>query len=234
METGFRPVPRPAPTETDADRFRKLLQASHPCIFIQTLEEAEASELLRKAAIDHRLSTHAWKQSRGLFDADFPDNPPVPDSQDPAAALQHLLTTTPERALVVLYDLVSQLSDARIARLLRDLLEKVRRKEGHVVLVDPSGELPPAIDHDATRFSLSLPDEKDLGELVRDLLSRERNRLKGPVRLSPALWTSFLHNLRGLSRGQVRQVVLDVVSDDGELVTARILRISVSALSTMN
>jgi len=217
MDTGFRPTPRPAPPETDADRFRKLLQASHPCILIRTLEEAEAVELLRKAAFEQRIATHAWKHSRGIFDADFPDNPPVPDSHEPAAALAHLLANVTDRALVVLYDLVGHLTDAKVARLLRDLVDKVRRKEGHVVLVDPADALPPAIDHETTRFTLSLPDEKDLGELVRDLLSRERNRLKGPVRLGPALWTTFLHNLRGLSRRQARQVVLDVVSDDGEL-----------------
>ncbi|HZE95563.1 MAG TPA: AAA family ATPase [Planctomycetota bacterium] len=217
MDTGFRPVPRPVPPETDADRLRKLLQAGHPCILIQTLEEQEAAELLRKAAVELRAPTHAWKQSRGLYDTDFPDNPPVPDTQDPAAALQSLLGSAADRSLIVLYDLVGHLGDARSARLLRDLIEKARRKDAHVVLVDPSGELPAAIDHEATRFQISLPGEKELGEFVRELLARERNRLKGPVRLSPALWTSFLNNLRGLSRRQVRQVVLDVISDDGEL-----------------
>jgi len=217
VETSFRPTPRPVPPETDADRLRRLLQADHACIHLQTLEESEAADLLRKAAIEQRIPLHAWKQSRGLCDPDFADNPPVPDTQDPADALQHLLGSTSDRALVVLYDLVGHLSESRNVRLLRDLIEKLRKKGGHLVLVDPADGLPAAIDHEATRFHLSLPDDKDLGELVRDLLSRERGRLKGPVRLSPTLWTSLLHNLRGLSRRQARQVILDVISDDGEL-----------------
>jgi AAA+ superfamily predicted ATPase len=159
----------------------------------------------------------AWKHSRGLYDADFADKPAVPGTEDPAAALQKLVQELPDRTIALLFDLAGHLGDARTSRLLRDLIEKVRRKEGHVILIDSRGDLPPPIDHEATRFPLSLPDEKDLGELVRDVLTRERSRLKGPVRLSPALWTAFLHNLRGLTRRQARQVVLDVVSDDGEL-----------------
>jgi len=217
VETGTRPLPRPTPPETDAERLRRLLQASHPCILIETLEEAEANDLVRKVSLDLRLPVSAWKNSRGLYDSDFADKPPLPDSEDPGAALQHLLKQLPDRAIALLFDLAGHLGDARIARLLRDLIEKVRRKDGHVILIDSRGDVPAAIDHEATRFLLSLPDEKDLGDLVRDVLSRERARLKGPVRLSPALWTAFLHNLRGLTRRQARQVVLDVVSDDGEL-----------------
>ncbi len=217
METGTRPLPRPVPPETDAERLRRLLQASHPCILIETLEEAEANDLVRKVSLDVRMPISAWKHSRGLYDADFADKSSMPGTEEPAAALQHQLKELPDRTIALLFDIAGHLGDARIARLLRDLIEKVRKKEGHVILIDSRSDLPAPIDHETTRFQLSLPDEKDLGELVRDVLSRERNRLKGPVRLSPALWTTFLHNLRGLTRRQARQVVLDVVSDDGEL-----------------
>ncbi|HVR85846.1 MAG TPA: hypothetical protein VMU54_16120, partial [Planctomycetota bacterium] len=74
----MRPVPRPPPPETDADRLRCLLQASHPCILIETLEEAEANDVVRKASLDLRMPISAWKHSRGLYDADFPDKPSVP------------------------------------------------------------------------------------------------------------------------------------------------------------
>ena len=213
----MRPVPRPPPPETDADRLRCLLQASHPCILIETLEEAEANDVVRKASLDLRMPISAWKHSRGLYDADFPDKPSVPDTEDPALALHQLIKELPDRSIALLFDLAPHLGDARVARLLRDLLERVRRKTGHVILVESRGDLPAPIVHEATRLELSLPDEKELGELVRDLLSRERSRLKGPARLSPATWTAFLHNLRGLTRRQARQVVLDVISDDGEL-----------------
>src|SRR5579859_1389058 len=217
METSTRPLPRPTPPATDAERLRRLLQASHPCILIETLEEAEAADVVRKASLDLRMPTSAWKHSRGLYDADFADKASAPNSEDPAAALGQLLRELPDRSIALLFDLGAHLGDARVARLLRDLIEKVRRKEGHVILVDSRGDLPAAIVHEATRLELSLPDEKELGELVRELLSRERARLKGPARLSPATWSTFLHNLRGLTRRQARQVVLDVISDDGEL-----------------
>lgn len=217
MDTRPPAPPRPTPPESDSDRLRRLLQASHACILIQTLDEVYASEVLRKAVLDQRLQLKAWKISRGVFDADFADAAAVPDSEPAAAALYHLMNTDLDRNVVALYDVIEHLSDSRTVRLLRDLVDKVRKKDGTVVLIDTRGDLPASIDHDATRFEISLPDERSLGELVRETLGHERGRLKGPVRLSPSLWTAFLHHLRGLTRRQARQVVLDVISDDGEL-----------------
>jgi AAA+ superfamily predicted ATPase len=184
---------------------------------MQTLDEAYASEVIRRTALDQHLKAKAWKVSRGVYEADLADGLGAPDTDAPAAALQHLLGIELDHSAIILFDLLDHLSEARTVRLLRDLIDKVRRREGHILLVDAKGELPAAIDHEATRFDISLPDERELGELVRDLLSHERARLKGPVRLSPTLWNSFLHHLRGLTRRQARQVVLDVISDDGEL-----------------
>jgi len=203
--------------EADAARLGRLLQASHACILVQTLDEAYANEVLRHATLGQRLQLKAWKNSRGVYDADFADGAAVPDTEPAAAALNHLLGADLDRTAVILYDIVEHLSEPRPVRLLRDLIEKLRKKGGAVVLVDSRGDLPPAIDHEATRFEISLPDEKALAELVKDVLARERGRLKGPVRLTPSLWTQFLHHLRGLTRRQARQVVLDVISDDGEL-----------------
>jgi AAA+ superfamily predicted ATPase len=203
--------------EADAARFGRLLQASHACILVQTLDEAYANDVLRHATLGQRLQLKAWKNSRGVYDADFADGAAVPDTEPAAAALYHLLGTELDRTAVILYDMIEHLSEPRPSRLLRDLIEKVRKKGGAVVLVDARGELPPGIDHETTKFEISLPDEKALGEVVKDVLSRERGRLKGPVRLTPGLWTQFLHHLRGLTRRQARQVVLDVISDDGEL-----------------
>lgn len=201
---------------SDVDRFRRLLQASHPSILIETLEESYASEFVRKATLDLRLHLKAWKMSRGVFDADFADGVAVAETEHPGAALHHLVGTDLDQTLVLMFDLVEHLSEARTLRLLRDLIDKLRKKDGHLVLVDSRNTLPAPIDHETTRFEIGLPDERELGELVREVLSRERERLKGAARVSPAVWTRFLGNLRGLTRRQARQVVLDVISDDGE------------------
>ncbi|HXX93386.1 MAG TPA: AAA family ATPase, partial [Planctomycetota bacterium] len=214
------PVPpsgRPPAEESDTDRFRRLLEASHACILIQTLDESYATSVIRHATLGQHLQLKAWKNSRGIFDADFADGAALADTEPAAAALYSLMGSDVDRNVIILYDMIEHLSEPRPVRLLRDLIEKVRRKGGAVVLVDSHSELPAALDHETTRFEISLPDEKALGELVREVLSHERGRLKGPVRLTPSLWTAFLHHLRGLTRQQARQVVLDVISDDGEL-----------------
>ncbi len=205
----------PAP-ESEFDRFRRFLQASHACILIQTVEEAFASEFVRKATLDLKLSLKAWKMSRGVYDADFADGAVIPETEHPAAALQHLLKQDLERNLVLLFDVLEHFEEPLTVRLLRDLIEKLRKANGHLVLIDTRGELPSSLEHETTRFEIALPDEKELAELVRDLISRERRRLIAPARLTPQVFGAFVRNLRGLTRRQARQVVLDVISDDGE------------------
>jgi hypothetical protein len=217
-------VKKPA-APTDADRLRRLLKASHPLILIQTTEEEHAGALVRKAALDLNLSVVAWTMSRGIHDPDFSDTPLVPEGEGAAGALQRLLKDGFERQVILLFDLVEHLEDGRTARLLRDLAGRMRKEGGHVALVDARGNLPPALDAEATRFELSLPDETELQELVKETLGRERRRLKGPPRMSSKLWPVFLRNLRGLTRRQARQVVLDVISDDGEFDDADLNRV---------
>src|SRR5687768_16099090 len=113
--------------ESDLDRFRRLLQASHPAILVQTLEESYASEFIRKATLDQRLHLKAWKMSRGVYDADFADGSAVAETEHPAAALQHLVDAELDRVLVLLFDVVEHLTEARTVRLLRDLIDKLRK-----------------------------------------------------------------------------------------------------------
>jgi hypothetical protein len=201
---------------TDLARFSRLLGASHPCIHLRTLEEAQASQLVRQAALDRRLAIQAWKLGRGVYDPDFLDAQVLPGTDTLEGGLRHLLSQDAAHGVVLLFDPVPLLSEPLPLRLLRDLVERLARRDGHLVIIDPAASLPSPLETYASRFELSLPSEEELGEMIKELIPRERRRLKAPVRMPPAAWSAFLKNLRGLTLRQARQIVLDVISEDGE------------------
>ena len=198
---------------TDRQRLQQLLRAKHPCIFIPTFEEDHAMSLLRDVALEAASGLRAWSYSLGVHDAMLDDPRPEKDTEHPAAGLYYLLSHN-TAGVVVLMDIVEHLSDARVLRMLRDLVEMARTVRGHVVLVDHRDTLPAVLAHEATRFELSLPDEKELVELIRATVRRENAEQKVDARISPAALRTVVRNLRGLTRKQAEQIIVDVIAED--------------------
>src|SRR5687767_2262773 len=120
----------------DKQRLSQLLRARHPCILIPTHEEDHALALIRDVALDAgALELRIWSYSRGVYNGLLEGDRPVADTEPPAAGLYYLLNHGAP-GLVVLIDLVEHLSDARVLRLLRELVECQRSVRGHVILLD--------------------------------------------------------------------------------------------------
>src|SRR5258707_565416 len=107
----------------DAQRLHQLLVSEHPAVFIQTLEEDEALQLVLDTALENNIEVWLWSISRGLHDPTLKDAVPIPDTEHPAAAFYHLIHNS-ERKLAVLLDVASHLKDERTLRHLRDLIAK--------------------------------------------------------------------------------------------------------------
>jgi len=201
----------PEPT-SDQLRLHQLILSEHPAVFIQTLEEDEALQMVIETAIENQIEFWAWSISRGLHDPTLKDAVPIPDTEHPAAALYHLIYQS-QRKLVVLLDIAAHLKDERTHRHLRDLLAKFSASTGTVIFIDHA-ELPPPIRAMAQRFEISLPDEKSLEKLVVQTV-RARNQIK-PIRvdLGRANLRTIVRNLAGLTRRQARQIILDSICTD--------------------
>jgi SpoVK/Ycf46/Vps4 family AAA+-type ATPase len=200
--------------DSDEARLTKLLQANHPFIAIRTDEEHHAIELVRAVSKRLKLWMRAWTVSKGVYEAYHQVSKPVPDTEHPAAALTWLLQKNQENNLVVMLDLAPHLEEAKTRRLLRDLIQKMRESHGHVVLIDAAGELPGILAELSTRFNISPPCEKELNALVRKVLHREHKRLQAKVKVSSEAWNLIIRNLRGLTRRQAEQVILDAMAED--------------------
>jgi SpoVK/Ycf46/Vps4 family AAA+-type ATPase len=208
----------------DIERLRLRLRAEHPCITILTHEEDEALHLAGEAILGQTLDTHIWSASRGLRDFLVPGISPTPNTEHPAAALYHL-TTTSTKTFAVFLDLIPHLTDQRTMRMFRDVVGHFARTGSHLLLIENSPALPPAVAALATRFDLSLPDEAELERLLRETVRQRFEKRRVSVELNKKDLAAFVRNLGGLTRRQARQILRESMADDDRLDSADVLRV---------
>ncbi|HEY7115151.1 MAG TPA: AAA family ATPase [Tepidisphaeraceae bacterium] len=203
---------------TDEERFQGLLQARYPAISVITPEEEDALDVVLRAAIELQLDALLWSNSGGVRDGLLEGGPGVPDTEHPAAALYHLSTLPAKRRVIVTLDLAPHLSkDERTLRQWRDLVRSCLRNGSTVVMIDYSAERPDVVSAWSTEFELSLPDEAELEQLLRSTLRRRNEEKPVQVQLSRRDLDTILRNLKGLSRRQARQIILETISEDNRL-----------------
>lgn len=179
--------------------------------------------MIRHVAMDTGHGLRMWSSSRGVCDGLSPDLVEAKETENPAAGLYYMLNK-PMVGVTILLDMVKHLDEPRVLRLLRDFIEKQRSIRGHVILIDPSEDLPDVIAHDATRFEIALPEEAELTELIRRVVQRENREQRIEARLTRGALTTIVRNLRGLSRRQAEQIIIDAICenqrlDDGDINT---------------
>ncbi len=198
---------------TDLERLEHLFRARHTCIFISTFEEEYALNLVRRASERAGQKLWVWSMNRGIRDGYRDDGMPISDTEHPAAALYYY-GVRENGSVCVALDLVEHLKEPRTLRILRELIDLFSQGGGHLVIIDPRDDLPAVISSYATRFELSFPDEKELEMIVLDSLRviHKENPIKIDI-TRPALKT-IIRNLRGLTRRQAQQIIIDTVSED--------------------
>jgi hypothetical protein len=200
---------------TDLEQIDALLTARHPCLAFSTFEEEYVLGLLRELAVERGWDLWLWSVTRGLSDGLLADSPPVLNSEHPAAALYHVARQQPHKQAVYAFtDLADHLKDGRTLRLLREAIDRAARTGGTLVLIDHLEELPPVVAALATRVRPGFPEEQELEQILKDTLREVNHETKIDVRVSRGELQTIVRNLRGLTRRQARQAVLDCVCGD--------------------
>src|SRR5205085_9458230 len=88
------------------------------------------------------------------------------------------------------------------------------RNQSTMVLIDQKDELPQVVCAASTRFELSLPDENELHQIVKDTLREINAQQPVTLAMSRAGLATMIRNLHGLTRRQVRQIVIDCLAMD--------------------
>lgn len=201
-------------SDRDLKQLEQCLSSHHNIISVVTQEEDHALELITFAVARTGDPLWVWSATQGIYAGVFENARPLPDTENAAAALYHFANKIDDRAVCVMLDLSDHLEDARTRRALRDVVHKFRETDSCLVLIDHNDQLPAIIKCEATPIELSLPDEKELDKIIRRALRRVNERGKIDISLSRRDLQTVIRNLRGLTRRQAEQIIIDAVAED--------------------
>ncbi len=202
---------------SDVENLLLLIEAGYPCIAIATSEEARALDVVMTAIPRRRGIVQSWSAATGLTDGIAATGKAVDQTDHPAAALYHVLHANRLPGVLVMFDMLDFLPDARTLRLLRQTIEAMRRESKTVILIDHADRLPPAIAHVAARFELSLPDHDALEQVVRRVARSESASRSVKIRLNKQQLQTMVRNLSGLTLRQAEHVVREAIAEDRAL-----------------
>ncbi len=198
----------------DQKQFEQLVRAHHPCITIVTYEEEYALDIIKQAAKHLNRRLWVWSVIDGLRDGmRLDEGLPVSDTEHPAAGL-YFLSQRENGSLAVIRDIARHLSDARTLRLLRETIAKFRYAGGTLVLLDSEDTFPPVISSASTQFEISYPDGKELEEIVIATLRQYNKENPIEIDITRKELAIIIRNLKGLTRTQAHQVIIDAVAED--------------------
>ncbi len=87
-----------------------------------------------------------------------------------------------------------------------------------VVMLSHEVTLPAELKRYSARFELTMPTGDELAGLVREEASNwSRENAGRPVLSTPATFKQLVHNLKGVSIQDARQLVRGAIFDDGEI-----------------
>jgi ATP-dependent 26S proteasome regulatory subunit/1,2-phenylacetyl-CoA epoxidase PaaB subunit len=201
--------------KTDFNRLGALVAGRNACVAILTFEEEHALLVAREVALDRSCDLWMWSASVGLREGMLEGAKPIPNTENPAAALYFLLQDQERKGIVVMLDLAGHLEEKRCLRLLRELIARYDDKPGRtLILIDQGTSLPPVIANTAAKLELSYPGEIEIGEIIKRTLREVHQERKIEVSIGREDFDAIVRNLRGLTRRQVRQAVIDAVATD--------------------
>ena len=208
---------------TDRDRLLEMLTARHPCISINTCEEHHALDVIRQAAMEGRRDLLVWDCVNGLRDGVVKDAAAMPDTAHPAGGLARAEKHLRGDAIFCFLDLGEHFErDPAVRRIFREVVDRLARDGGSLVLIDHQ-EPPPLVRSLASHYELTYPGEEELRSIVRETaFHHHRNRKPLRVELKEPELDHLVNNLRGLTRRQAKQAVLDCIAGDQRLDAADI------------
>ena len=195
-----------------------VLESRLRLVAIESWDERRVLETLTGLAIARGLGLQLWSVTEGLrrlaFGGEALDEG---ESCAPEVALKRV-KHDPQAGLYVFCDLHPFLGEPQVVRLIKEIAMAEGPSAPTLVLVSHALKLPAEVQRHAARFSLSLPSEEELLNIVRDEASRWSERNRGArVRTDNRTLQQVVKNLRGLSHAEARGLAHSLICDDGAI-----------------
>ncbi len=190
-----------------------LIQSYHPLVIVETMEEGRVDALLRNIGDQLGIALFTWSATEGLCrDSDGVSLNRA--TMDARAGLQYIQQLGIE-AVFHLKGMASYLSQAEVARQLRDVAADFNSSRSCIVLSGHSVELPSEIAAVAVHFELAFPTLSEIAEVVDETIVSLQQRGQFNAGVSPEVREQLIRSFPGMTLDQVRQCVARAALDDG-------------------
>lgn len=204
----------------DVDEIKLLLDSRIPLLVIETFEEKKALDVLLKVANKHGKDLHRWSITEGLTRLNFGPQlvPKGSELNEPEEMLRHIKQQQ-QPALFALCDLHPFLADQpQVVRLLKDIALNHFAVPHTLVLLSYQLRLPSELTRYSASYSLTLPDDDKIMEIIREEAKDWSDRhAGGRVKTDNITLKKVVNNLQGMSASDVRRLVRSAIWNDGAL-----------------
>ena len=192
-----------------------LVKSRYPLVVVETIDEDFVSRRLFKISQALSMNFYSWSLTMGLRVGVNANS--FYQSNEPAKMLKMVndLLNDPQPSLFLFSDLHKFLEDAVVARLFKDMLNKIKDTRTTVAMVGAECKLPAEIAPFAARITGGYPDEKEiLGEINRILADFKSSSVHIDVELGQEDLKRILKTLKGLSIQQIRNTLNSCILRD--------------------
>ncbi|MCP4433259.1 MAG: ATPase, partial [Gammaproteobacteria bacterium] len=210
-----------------------LLRSHSPILVLQTHEERRAVDLLKNIALSMGSAIFKWSVATGLQRFDI-----VLEAQahlkEPTKVLEHI-NASPFEGIYLLLDFHPYLKDPVHVRLLKELAMKFSRNSARLILLSHKIDIPPEVKKMAVSFELSLPDDDQLLDIIRQEASDfSKQNPKTKVNADKQALKHLVNNLKGLSYNDARRLARSAIVDDGAITQSDLPAVMQAKYQLMN
>lgn len=207
--------PAPPPSPELLREVEILVQAHHPLLLVETVEENRVRTLLGYLADRLGLPLFVWDPVVGL-EMQGPDGGRPAGTDKPGACLAFIEQADLE-AIFLLPDFPSLAEEPVLAAKIKRIHRRYFRHRGCLVFSGPSVAPGPALEPLFTPFDLPPPTPQTYHRFVSDLLAELAERRPVAVDLSSDDVAELLRALHGLTFFEVEKIISRAVIEDGRL-----------------
>lgn len=213
----------------DVNELKLLLDTRIPLVVIETFEEKKALDVLTQVALKHGRDLFRWSVSDGLAQTSFGPQLVAKGAEFTTAeeVLRHIKTQY-RAGIYVLCDMHPFLTDQpQVVRLLKDIALNHFAVPHTLVFLSYQLRLPPELSRYSTSYTLTLPDDDKIMEIVREEAKDWSDRhANARVKTDNITLQKLVDNLQGLSASDVRRLVRSAIWNDGAITDDDLPRIN--------
>ncbi|WP_166839457.1 AAA family ATPase [Rheinheimera pleomorphica] len=213
------------------DDLRVLVQAHSPLIVIESYEEPRALMLIKRLAVNLMRPVFKWTITDGLQRLDSEQGAQAFNAEPTNLLAQ--IKSTRNSGIYVLCDFHPFLAEPKHVRYIKEIAQAHEQLGHTLILLSHAIDVPPELSRLCYRFTLSLPSDQQIRQLIHDMADSYAAKTGMLAELTAENVSLLLQNLRGLTFDEVKRLAYKAIADDGAITQADIPRINRAKFSLL-